>query len=44
MIEKKTVRKFPSPTGVTYYESKEMTSIKKVKKVFPSPTGVTYYE
>ena len=36
--------KFPSPTGVNYYESK-LVSIRVNKKLeFPSPTGVNYYE
>ena len=35
---------FPSPTGVTNYESYEkMASIKGLEE-FPSPTGVTNYE
>ncbi len=38
-------RKFPSPTGVNYYESvnREIERARK-KKEFPSPTGVNYYE
>ena len=36
---------FPSPTGVTYYESSNKKLINTLGlDVFPSPTGVTYYE
>ena len=37
--------KFPSPTGVNYYEygyAKKFDSLEEAK--FPSPTGVNYYE
>ena len=39
--------KFPSPTGVTYYELSYglgMVSTILSGKLFPSPTGVNYYE
>ena len=36
-------KKFPSPTGVNYYES--MKEIREMSlEEFPSPTGVNYYE
>ena len=35
---------FPSPTGVTYYELKNIYALEKEVFTFPSPTGVTYYE
>ena len=36
--------RFPSPTGVNYYES--ATLVRKIAEnyKFPSPTGVNYYE
>ena len=46
LVEELTKRKtieFPSPTGVNYYEYKQLYYIAK-KKGFPSPTGVNYYE
>ena len=37
--------KFPSPTGVTYYEYDVAPYDNYVQYTkFPSPTGVTYYE
>ncbi|MFR8979303.1 hypothetical protein [Catenibacterium sp.] len=39
--------RFPSPTGVTYYELSYglgMVSTILSGKLFPSPTGVNYYE
>ena len=37
------LRRFPSPTGVNYYEliSKDISDF---DVLFPSPTGVNYYE
>ena len=37
--------KFPSPTGVKYYEYKLIDRLDlDIKREFPSPTGVKYYE
>ena len=37
--------KFPSPTGVNYYELYgRKNSTRWLKRPFPSPTGVNYYE
>ena len=38
-------KRFPSPTGVNYYEYEYANLIiGSWKNVFPSPTGVNYYE
>ena len=46
IIEVERDRKFPSPTGVTYYEleTKLELVVSLIAKEFPSPTGVNYYE
>ena len=41
---KKAIIAFPSPTGVTYYESFKVVKVGKNNGSFPSPTGVTNYE
>ena len=37
-------KQFPSPTGVTYYESEKWLNTEEFDFRFPSPTGVNYYE
>ncbi len=40
-----TTAKFPSPTGVNYYESSlDIEYLELYVTGFPSPTGVNYYE
>ena len=42
---KKLKFKFPSPTGVNYYELAVNSPPNKIYSFpFPSPTGVNYYE
>ena len=38
--------KFPSPTGVKYYEfsNSSLSTNSEISFEFPSPTGVKYYE
>ena len=36
--------RFPSPTGVKYYELETLIDNIDVYSRFPSPTGVKYYE
>ena len=36
--------KFPSPTGVNYYEYVVIRDATMLLIMFPSPTGVNYYE
>ena len=45
-LDNATSEKFPSPTGVNYYEFTPIktTGKKKENAKFPSPTGVNYYE
>ena len=38
------MKKFPSPTGVNYYEFRNLYAYLMNTKEFPSPTGVNYYE
>ena len=42
-LEKEREAKFPSPTGVNYYELMEQNQY-AMELLFPSPTGVNYYE
>ena len=44
MTTKLMKQKFPSPTGVTYYEFCDFERTLTTTYTFPSPTGVTYYE
>ena len=44
-FRKSRLIKFPSPTGVNYYElTNEELLMRMTFKEFPSPTGVNYYE
>ena len=40
---RRSIQRFPSPTGVKYYELRDITKSVE-RELFPSPTGVKYYE
>ena len=40
----KTMKVFPSPLGVSYFQMMLVNSSKNVMKVFPSPLGVSYFQ